>query len=94
MPTSILTPGTTPDTSGEIVVVAGAPVTVGMYRDDEELLDHECRGLIYRKDADANWGQTKFSLNRVKPNLVIIGPGTYHVRRSGAITTPTGVQVD
>jgi hypothetical protein len=94
MPTQVLAPGTTEASSSDITVEAGTPVNVGAYRDDEQLLEPEFRGLIYRKDAAGDYNPTNFSVHREKPNQVIVGPGIYQVRRTGAISKNTGIQTD
>jgi hypothetical protein len=94
MATEILSPGTAPANSAEIVVVVGTPVNVGAFRDDEKPLEMNFRGLIYRKDSGGMWNPTNFSLNIDTPNQMLVGAGTYQVRRGGNITKPTGIMIN
>jgi hypothetical protein len=94
MATEILAPGTAPANSADITVNVGSPVNVGAFRDDEQTLEYNFRGLIFRKDANGDYNPTNFSLNVDTPNQMLVGAGIYQVRRSGVITKPTGIQIN
>ena len=94
MATSILAPGTTAANSVEIDVTAGAPVNVALYRDDEEPIEHKCTCVIMKKDPDTNWNPTTWTLNRDNPARVLVGAGSYQIRRPGNLDKATGISRD
>ena len=94
MPTEILAKGTTAATSTVITVVAGTPITVGLFRADEGPIEADCICPILREDPDGNDQPTGLVLNGINPNIVLIGPGLYFVDRPGSLKTATGVQTD
>jgi len=91
MSIEILAPGTSEAASSDVVVAAGAPVHVFLFRADEERVDHNCTCPVFIQKPDLSWAQTTWTLNRDNPTRVIVGAGTYQIRRSGNITNATGI---
>jgi len=94
MPTIVLVSGTTEASSDDITVVAGTPVNVGAFRDDEAYNEDDFRGQVFRKGPDENYNPTNFTITMSKPNLLIVGAGVYQVRRFGALASPVGFYID
>ena len=90
----ILAAGLGDGISSDVTVAAGAPVNVMLFRDDESKIEHQCVGSIYKQDPNGNWNHTTWTLNRDSPTRVIVGAGTYQIRRSGGFTHPTGIASD
>jgi len=94
MATEVLAPGTTAANSADIVVVAGAPVHASLYRDDEEKIEPRCTCPVFKQDPNGNWNHTTWSLNHDSPTRILVGAGTYQIRRSGGLDYPTGISID
>jgi len=77
MPTQILATASTALDSADVVVAAGAPVTVCL----KGLVDGNARVRIALKD-DAGAYQDVGELNSRGPALVITAPGTYRFTRA------------
>ena len=91
--TSILSPGTTPATSGDIVVPAGVVVTVGIY---ESAPSSVKLASVFTVNQDTPGIDIEIGIISLSnPSIQIIGPGTFRVvRSSGAGGKPLGVFVE
>ena len=87
----ILAPGIVEATSLDIVVVGGEPIHVMLFRNDENKIETKCTCPIYKQDPDGNWNPTTWSLNHNNPTRILVGAGTYQIRRSGGLDYPTGI---
>lgn len=76
MATELIATGTTAATSSDIVVTAGAPVTVGL-----KGVEATSAIAIQLKD-DAGAYQNVGALTPYKPALAITAPGTYRLSRA------------
>ena len=94
MATEILAAGTTAANSADVVVVAGAPVNVMLFRDDEAKIEPKCTCPIFKQDSDGNWNPTTWSLNHDSPTRVLVGAGTYQIRRPAGLVKATGIAID
>lgn len=92
MSTSILAVGTTPATSTSVTVVAGSPVTVGLfvtgggtvpYLDSPVLCDIE--------DPNTTFVQAPLILDSLNPVALLIAPGIYRFRRPLMVGASVGV---
>ena len=93
MSTEVLAAGTTAANSIDIVVATGAPINVGLARTDENPVGGDCVCPIMRKDGNGDYGPTGFILSNKNPSLVLVGAGTYQVRRP-AIDFATSIETD
>ena len=91
MSIEILAPGTAEADSAEIVVAAGAPVNVALFRADGLKVDRNCTCKILKVDPNLVLNDTTWSLNRDNPTRILVGAGTYVIRRPGNLTTATGI---
>jgi len=94
MSIEILAAGVDAADSTEIIVIGGVSINVGLFRDDEELIEPLCGCRIFRKDPNGNLNPTRLILNYEIPNIVITGTGNYIVRRPGNLRHPTGIHID
>jgi len=94
MATEILAAGTTEASSADVIVAAGAPVNVMLFRDDEAKVEAGCTCPIFKIDSDGNWNPTTWSLNRDSPTRILVGAGTYQIRRYANISYATGIASD
>lgn len=85
---TILAAGTTAAASTDIVVAAGALVTVGIFA-AATVLEKGQRAIVYLDTPGADVQVAE--LNMDKPSTVISGPGTFRVRRPALTGTGIGV---
>lgn len=86
---SLITSGTTEDTSADFTATAGTPVTVFLHDAAGPSVTSEARAVIQIKSSGAQY-ITVGELSGQKPALVIDGPGTFRVQKY-ASTTAFGV---
>ena len=91
MSTEILAAGTSEAASADIVVAAGAPVNVFLFHAGEGNVDVNCTCPVFIQKPDLSWAATTWSLSRDNPTRIIVGAGTYQIRRGGNIETATGI---
>ena len=90
--TTILAAGTTAATSTDVVVAAGASVTIGVFTSAAGGLPGNHHVSVLQV---APSGTTlAFSLSGNTPQAVIAGPGTFRAQRHPGLTTPIGVYTD
>ena len=93
--TSILAPGVTAGTSTDIVVAAGAAVTVGIYASAADaILPLVVHFSIWQ---DTPGGDNKLGNAALRQNarqIVLSGPGTFRVKRPAYSGTAFGVFVE
>lgn len=91
---TILAAGITGATSTDIVVAAGAVVTVGMFcaEIDKPVNYSEIIATKFEIMQDTPGADNLiFTLNYAKPSTVLSGPGTYRVKRIAYVGKPFGV---
>ncbi|RLC98854.1 MAG: hypothetical protein DRI65_17830 [Chloroflexota bacterium] len=93
MANEILAAGTTAEVAADVVVIAGSPVNVALFRDDENRVEHKCQCSIFKQDPNGDWNPTSWTLNRDSPVRIIAGAGTYQIRRP-ALSYATGISTD
>lgn len=82
---NIIPSGTTAANSGDLVVAAGAPITVFLNDADGRTLAEDANALVQIKAASGQY-MTVGMLSRSQPALIIDGPGTYRVsKRASAV---------
>lgn len=86
--TTILAAGTTAATSTDVVVAAGATVTIGIFTAAASGIPGN-EGVKVYIDTPGN-DQLEVRLSGSKPTRVISGPGTFRAKR-GVTTTSIGV---
>lgn len=93
--TSILAPASTAGTSTDIVVAAGAVVTVGIYAAAEN--SRLPLGVHFSIKADTPGGDNELhdaALRQNSRQTVLAGPGTYRVSRPDYTGTGFGVYIE
>lgn len=77
--------GTTPATSSDIIVPAGAQAMIGIYADTGVALS--AAGTAFRAEVllkTPGEAHAVDHLDTAKPTVIVNGPGTYQVRRNAA----------
>lgn len=78
---SLISSGTTADSSADFTVAAGTPNTISL-RDADGVLAGDVAAVIDIKSSDGVYRPVQNgSLHAHRPELVIDGPGTYRVRK-------------
>lgn len=101
----ILAPGTTAANSTDVVVAAGATVTVSLYTAAGGALPSGVTCLITKTNPSATYSETGQVLSSVPSSVTgesrtaraLVGPGTYRIERPslvGVTTTNVGVASD
>lgn len=88
MANTVLAAGTTAATSTDIMVAAGAVVTVGIFA-ATTVLEKGQRAIVYQDTPGADVQIAELSMD--KPSTVISGPGTFRVKRPALAVTGIGV---
>ena len=83
--TTVLAAGTTAATSSDIVVAAGASVTVGLFTADAGGIPGNTSAQVYIDTPGSDRIIETLSGNR--PTAVISGPGTFRVKRGVAVVS-------
>ncbi|MES2533339.1 MAG: hypothetical protein V4636_20010 [Pseudomonadota bacterium] len=96
MSTQILAAGTTADNSTSVTVVAGAPVTVGLFASapgvDSEAIPYCKPSLrVQIENPDESFTDTGVELDSSNQSALLIAPGVYRVARSADTSASVGV---
>lgn len=91
---TILAAGITDAMSTDIVIAAGATVIVGIFCvDGTQPVSHQdqlaCEFRILQDTPGAD--NTVLTLNYTNPSTILVGPGTYRVKRIAYVGSPFGV---
>lgn len=82
MSTSILAVGTTAATSTSVTVVAGSPVTVGLFVAGGGIIPYFDPPIVCDiEDPNTAFSQTQVILDSTVPTALLIAPGIYRFRR-------------
>jgi len=91
MSTSILAVGTTEAVSSTFTVVAGTPVTIGLFITGGGVIPSSVSAEVEIEDPGATFSRTGVELSERSPSALIVAPGLYRVRRYATSGVSVGI---